>query len=113
MASKRVIVFGGNGGTARLMTAGMLAKGWNVTSVIRNQRQAANILKLGAGTPGNINTIVADLKDLKSVADARTLMSQSQSEIVVFAAGESILSFSVSFRIAKLWKRFPLSAVSD
>lgn len=45
------------------MTAGMLAKGWNVTSVIRDQRQAANILKLGAGTPGNINTVVADLKD--------------------------------------------------
>lgn len=95
------------------MTAGMLAKGWNVTSVIRNQRQAANILKLGAGTPGHINTVVADLKDMKSVADAKDLMSQSRPEIVIFAAGELILLFSVQLRTAKLWKRFPLSAVSD
>lgn len=95
MASKTVIIFGGNGGSARLMTAGMLAKGWNVTSVIRDQRQAANILKLGVGTPGHINTVVADLRDIKSVADAKALMSQSRPEIVVFAAGELALLFSI------------------
>ncbi|KAK6200719.1 hypothetical protein LQW54_009600 [Pestalotiopsis sp. IQ-011] len=55
--------------------------------VIRDQRQAANILNLGAGTSGHINTVVADLRDMESVADAKDLMNQSRPEIVVFAAG--------------------------
>ncbi|ETS82985.1 hypothetical protein PFICI_04861 [Pestalotiopsis fici W106-1] len=87
MTCKRVMIFGGNGQTARLLTAGMLAKGWNVTSVIRNQKQAADILKLGKATPGQIDTVFADLKAIKSVSDARSLISQAQPEIVVFAAG--------------------------
>ncbi|KAL2824272.1 hypothetical protein BDW59DRAFT_162610 [Aspergillus cavernicola] len=91
----RVLVFGGNGRIARSMTQLMLARAWDVTSVIRNPRQEANILALGQGQPGHIDVLHYDLHDLKTSTEAVEILDKTNPTCVIFAAG----SFSSVYQI--------------
>uniref|UniRef100_A0A0B7K1D1 Uncharacterized protein n=1 Tax=Bionectria ochroleuca TaxID=29856 RepID=A0A0B7K1D1_BIOOC len=55
--SHHVLVLGGHGKVAQLLTPLLLQRSWTVTSVIRAQEQVPTIEKLGAGQPGKLNVL--------------------------------------------------------
>lgn len=87
MSTPRVLLLGGHGKIALYLTPLLLARSWNVTSVIRNADHEAEILKLGAGHPGKVSVLVSSLDDVKSVADAQSILDRVRPEYVVWAAG--------------------------
>ncbi|GME32100.1 hypothetical protein N7540_007816 [Neofusicoccum parvum] len=95
MTSPRVLLLGGNGRTARVMTPLMLARSWHVTSVVRQATQHEQILRLageakseGQQQPlGSLDVAVVDLADIRSDADALALLRLHSPTYVVWAAG--------------------------
>ena len=69
------------------MTPLMLAKAWNVTSVIRDPSQEQEIIKLGEGHKGQVETLVSSLEDVKSDADAQKVLDAVKPNYVVWSAG--------------------------
>ena len=49
MATARVLLLGGHGKVSMHLTPLLLAKSWNVTSVVRNAEHEKEILELGKG----------------------------------------------------------------
>ncbi|KAL2009656.1 hypothetical protein VTN00DRAFT_5463 [Thermoascus crustaceus] len=84
-----VLLIGGHGRTARLLTPLLLARSWNITSLIRREEQRPEILALGKDQPGQISVLVKDLEDVKSEGDARGIFEQVRPDYVVWAAGAS------------------------
>ncbi|RHZ43324.1 uncharacterized protein CDV56_100036 [Aspergillus thermomutatus] len=95
ISNLRVLLFGGNGRVARAMTSLMVARSWDVTSVIRNPQQELDILRLGAHGPGRLDVLHCDLRHIESPDDATRLLEKVQPNCVVFAAG----SFSNPYEI--------------
>ncbi|CRG86750.1 hypothetical protein PISL3812_03761 [Talaromyces islandicus] len=87
MTTPQVLLLGGHGKIALHLTPLLLARAWNVTSVVRNADHEAEILKLGAGQPGKVSVLVSSLDDVKSVADAQSILDKVRPEVVVWAAG--------------------------
>lgn len=83
----RVLLLGGHGKIALHLTPLLLARSWNVTSVVRNHDHEAEILNLGANKPGKVSVLVASLDDVKSAADAQRILDSVRPEFVVWAAG--------------------------
>jgi nucleoside-diphosphate-sugar epimerase len=69
------------------LTPLLLAKSWNVTSVVRNPDHKDDILKLGQGHPGKIDVLVASLEDIKSDEDSQKVLDKVQPDYVVWSAG--------------------------
>ncbi|GKZ38323.1 hypothetical protein AbraIFM66950_010453 [Aspergillus brasiliensis] len=85
----RVLIFGGNGRVAKAMTSLMLARSWQVTSVIRSPSQKKSIQSLGDNQKGTIDVIMHDLKDLKDSDDVQQrILDKCRPDCVVFAAGK-------------------------
>lgn len=70
------------------MTPLLLARSWNVTSVIRNAEHEVEILALGNGKPGKVSVLLSSLDDVKSQADAQAVLDKVKPDYVVWAAGE-------------------------
>jgi nucleoside-diphosphate-sugar epimerase len=87
MSPPQVLLLGGHGKIALYLTPLLLARSWNVTSVVRNHDHEAEILKLVAGQPGKVSVLVSSLDDVKSVADAQSILDKVRPEVVVWAAG--------------------------
>lgn len=87
MATTRVLLVGGHGKVSLHLTPLLLAKKWNVTSVIRNPDQEKEILKLGDGQPGKVDVLIESLDDVKSQADAQKVLDKVKPDIVVWSAG--------------------------
>lgn len=85
----QVLLLGGHGKIALHLTPLLLARSWNVTSVIRNAEHEAEILALGTGKPGKLSVLLSSLDDVKSQADAQAVLDKVNPEYVVWAAGES------------------------
>lgn len=71
------------------LTPLLLARSWNVTSVIRNPDQTNEILKLGEGKKGKVDVLVSSLDDVKNESDAKKILDQVKPEYVVWSAGNS------------------------
>ncbi|KAK2765201.1 hypothetical protein FQN54_008900 [Arachnomyces sp. PD_36] len=87
MASPRVLLLGGHGKISLHLTPLLLARSWNVTSVIRNPDQSDEILKLGEGKKGKVDVLISSLDDIKSESDARSILDKVKPEYVVWSAG--------------------------
>lgn len=87
MATPRVLLVGGHGKVSLHLTPLLLAKKWNVTSVIRNPDQEKEILKLGDGQPGKVDVLIESLDEVKSQADAQKVLDKVKPDIVVWSAG--------------------------
>ncbi|KAI0755312.1 NAD(P)-binding protein [Daedaleopsis nitida] len=85
--SQHVLLLGGHGKIAQLMTPILLSHGYTVTSVIRDQAQTATITKLGEGKPGKLSVLVRSLEDIKSEQDARSVVDEVKPTWVIFSAG--------------------------
>ncbi|KAJ4368158.1 hypothetical protein N0V83_006514 [Neocucurbitaria cava] len=82
-----ILLIGGHGKVSQLLTPLLLAKSWNVTSMIRTAEQKATIEKLGQGQPGNLSVLVSSVADVKSEADAKKVLDQVKPDWVVWSAG--------------------------
>lgn len=71
------------------MTSLMLARSWNVTSVIRDPAQKEDILKLGQGEPGKVDVLVESLEEVKSESDANKVLEKVNPDWVIWSAGAS------------------------
>lgn len=87
MSAKNILLIGGHGRTAQLLTPLLLARSWNVTSLIRTESQRDEILQLGKGQPGKIDILVQDLEQVKTEDDAKPIIEKARPDYVVWAAG--------------------------
>ncbi|KAF2031482.1 hypothetical protein EK21DRAFT_99651 [Setomelanomma holmii] len=85
--SHHILLIGGHGKVAQLLTPLLLAKSWNVTSVIRTSSQASAIEKLGQGQPGKLSVLVCSVADVKSESDAKKIIDRVKPDWVVWSAG--------------------------
>ncbi|KAI1179077.1 NAD dependent epimerase/dehydratase [Nemania sp. FL0916] len=88
-STHHVLILGGSGQIARLLTPLLLQRSWTVTSIIRNPDQIAGLQKLGEGEnlPGKLNVLVRSLEDVKSDAQAKQIIDEVGPDYVVWSAG--------------------------
>lgn len=86
-----VLLIGGHGKVSQLLTPLLLARSWNVTSLIRSAEQKATIEKLGQGQPGKLSVLVSSVEDVKSEGDAKKIIDQVKPDWVVWSAGKNAL----------------------
>lgn len=89
MSTTKVLLIGGHGKVALHLTPLLLAKSWNVTSLIRNPDHEAEITKLGQGHPGKVDVLVDSLDDIKSDTQVQSVLERTNPDIVVWSAGTS------------------------
>ncbi|GAD99340.1 hypothetical protein NFIA_085580 [Paecilomyces variotii No. 5] len=94
MKPTKVFLIGGHGRTAQLLTPLLLARSWNVTSLIRSEAQRDAVLQLGKNKPGKIDVLVKDLEEIKTEDDAKIVIESVKPDYVVWAAGASAKSGS-------------------
>lgn len=85
----------------------MLAKSWNVTSVIRDPAQKEEITKLGEGQKGKVDVLISSLEDIKSDADAKKVLDAVKPNYVVWSAGlglERILPKIETNVVSRRWR---------
>jgi len=70
-----------------LMTPKLVARSWNVTSVIRDASQSAEILEAGKKGPGKVDVLVESLEDVKSDGDAKRILEKAGPDWVIWSAG--------------------------
>ncbi|KAI0595552.1 NAD dependent epimerase/dehydratase [Biscogniauxia sp. FL1348] len=87
MAAHHVLLLGGSGKVAQLLTPMLLQRSWNVTSIIRNPDQVANLQKLGENLSGKLNVLVRSIEDIKSEGQAKNLIDEVKPDYVVWSAG--------------------------
>ncbi|CAK7198685.1 hypothetical protein SEUCBS139899_001349 [Sporothrix eucalyptigena] len=88
--SHHVLLLGGHGKVARLLTPLLLQRSWTVTSVIRSPDQIPTIEALApdAAARKNLIVLVHSLEDLvQSQAQAQALLDQVRPDYVVWSAG--------------------------
>ena len=90
--SNHVLLLGGSGKIAQLLTPLLLQRSWTVTSIIRNPDQVANLQKLGENQSGKLNVLVRSLEDVKSESQAQSLIDEVKPNYVVWSAGMLIVS---------------------
>ncbi|KAF2121125.1 hypothetical protein BDV96DRAFT_484289 [Lophiotrema nucula] len=83
----KILLIGGHGKVSQLLTPLLLARSWNVTSMIRSPDQKDTIEKLGKGQPGKLDVLVASVEDVKSEGDAQKILEQVKPDWVVWSAG--------------------------
>jgi dTDP-4-dehydrorhamnose reductase len=88
MSTPHVLVLGGHGKIALFLQPLLLAKKWNVTSVVRNRDHEAEIVALGKGKAGKIEVLVDSLDDVKEASHAAKVLDQVKPDIVVWSAGK-------------------------
>ena len=88
MASQiRVLLLGGHGKVAQLLTPMLLSRSFQVTSVIRDPSQAQTINSLGKSQPGQLDVNVSSLEDVKTEEQAQSIISSANPNYIVFSAG--------------------------
>lgn len=91
--SPHVLLLGGHGKVAMLLTPLLLARNWNVTSVVRNPEHEPEILNLGKGQKGKVEVLLSSLEEVKQPADAKKILDTVKPDYVVWSAGMSTLYF--------------------
>ncbi|KAI0121203.1 NAD dependent epimerase/dehydratase [Xylariales sp. AK1849] len=85
--SNHVLLLGGSGKISKLLTPLLLQRSWTVTSIIRNPDQIQDLQKLGENQDGNLNVLVRSLEEVKSEAQAKSIIDEVKPNYVVWSAG--------------------------
>lgn len=85
--SHHVLLLGGHGLIAQLLTPLLLKRSWTVTSVIRVQDQVPTIEQLGAGLPGKLNVLVSSIEDVVSQDHALKILNDVKPDYIAWSAG--------------------------
>lgn len=95
-----VLLLGGHGKVAQLLTPLLLRRGWDVTSVIRTEEQVPTIQGLapkdGEGSTGKLTVLVRSLEEVKSESDAGKVISEWGGDYIVWSAGMCFWFFFIS-----------------
>ncbi|KAM0081719.1 hypothetical protein ACKRZS_006107 [Fusarium odoratissimum] len=83
---QHVLILGGHGKVAQILTRQLLKNSWTVTSVIRAQEQFHQIESLASGQQ-RLHVHVRSLKDIKSVFQAKNILEEVKPDAVVWSAG--------------------------
>ncbi|KAK2751065.1 hypothetical protein FQN57_000140 [Myotisia sp. PD_48] len=93
-AAKRVLLLGGHGKVSLFLTPLLLARGWDVISVIRDPSQENDILKVntvgheGCSKPcGKVSVLISSLEDVKQPQDADHIIKLTHPDYIVWSAG--------------------------
>ncbi|KAK4235422.1 hypothetical protein C8A03DRAFT_17829 [Achaetomium macrosporum] len=98
-APHRVLLLGGHGKVAQLLTPLLLRRAWDVTSVIRSAEQVPAVQRLadtavvgdannGHSLPmGKLNVLVRSLEEVKSEGDAKKVLEEVGADYIVWSAG--------------------------
>ncbi|KAM0263516.1 hypothetical protein ACHAQJ_001134 [Trichoderma viride] len=88
MASPRhVLILGGHGKIAQILTPLLLKRSWAVTSVIRKEEQVPAVEKLGAGLPGRLSVLVRSIEGVDSQEKAASILDEVNADYVAWSAG--------------------------
>ncbi|KAI1077709.1 NAD(P)-binding protein [Whalleya microplaca] len=82
-----VLLLGGSGKIAQLLTPMLLRRSWDVTSIIRNPDQIPGLQKLGENQAGKLSVLVRSLEDITSELQAKSLIDEVKPDYVVWSAG--------------------------
>ncbi|KAI1818272.1 NAD dependent epimerase/dehydratase [Poronia punctata] len=83
-----VLLLGGSGKVAQLLTPMLLKRSWTVTSIIRNPEQVSNLERLSPAGKGKLNVRVWSIEDeARSEEGAKALLDEVKPDYVVFSAG--------------------------
>lgn len=85
--SHHILLIGGHGKVAQLLTPLLLSKSWTVTSVIRAAEQKPTIEALGKNQPGKLDVLVSSVSDVKTESDAKQIIERVKPDWVVWSAG--------------------------
>jgi hypothetical protein len=69
------------------LTPLLLAKSWNVTSMIRTSEQKPTIEALSKNQPGKLSVLVSNVADIKTESDAKKILEQVKPSWVIWSAG--------------------------
>lgn len=85
----KVLLIGGHGKVSLKLTPLLLSRSHQVTSLIRDPAQKAEIIGLGdgKGSASKIDVIVESLEDVKTETDARRILEEVKPQWVVWSAG--------------------------
>ncbi|OAQ68727.1 NAD dependent epimerase/dehydratase [Pochonia chlamydosporia 170] len=86
-ASHHVLLIGGHGKIAQMLTPLLLKRSWTVTSMIRTKEQAPTIEKLGSGLPGKLNVLVSSVDEVSTQERAATILNTVKPDYVAWSAG--------------------------
>ncbi|KAK5989459.1 hypothetical protein PT974_10978 [Cladobotryum mycophilum] len=82
-----VLLLGGHGRVAQILTPLLLKRSWTVTSVIRVDEQIPTIEKLGAGLPGKLHVLARSIEEISSQEEAASLLDEVKPDYVAWSAG--------------------------
>ncbi|KAI1463118.1 NAD(P)-binding protein [Daldinia caldariorum] len=82
-----VLLLGGSGKVAQLLTPLLLQRSWNVTSIIHDPARVESLQKLGQGQNGKLNVLVRSLEEVASEAQAKSIIDEVKPDYVVWSAG--------------------------
>ncbi|RFU78501.1 hypothetical protein TARUN_3748 [Trichoderma arundinaceum] len=82
-----VLILGGHGKIAQILTPLLLKRAWTVTSVIRHQDQVPTVEKLGAGLPGRLSVLVRSIEAVDSQEKAASILNEVNPDYVAWSAG--------------------------
>ncbi|KAK9435612.1 NAD dependent epimerase/dehydratase [Metarhizium brunneum] len=86
-SSHHVLLIGGHGKIAQLLTPLLLKRSWTVTSMIRTQEQAPAIEKLGSGLPGKLHVLVSSVGEVSTQERAAAILNNVKPDYVAWSAG--------------------------
>ncbi|KAL7792053.1 hypothetical protein V8C37DRAFT_381454 [Trichoderma ceciliae] len=86
-SSHHVLILGGHGKIAQILTPLLLKRSWAVTSVIRKQEQIPAVEKLGAGLPGRLSVLVRSIEGVDSEGKAASILDEVNPDYVAWSAG--------------------------
>jgi dTDP-4-dehydrorhamnose reductase len=94
MAATRLLILGGHGKISLLLTKILVQEqGWHITSVIRDPHQREEILEIGKGQKGKLDVLIESLEDVRSVEQAKRVLTKTHPDYVVFSAGKYLFIF--------------------
>ncbi|EMT70435.1 hypothetical protein FOC4_g10008885 [Fusarium odoratissimum] len=83
---QHVLILGGHGKVAQILTRQLLKNSWTVTSVIRAQEQFHQIESLASGQQ-RLHVLVRSLEVIKSFFQAKNVLEEVKPDAVVWSAG--------------------------
>lgn len=91
-----ILLLGGHGKIALLMTPKILSRSWNLTSVVRNPDHKEDIVAAGNKATGSklgkLDVLVESLDDVKSVEQAKGILENVKPDWIVWSAGMCCLA---------------------
>ncbi|KAL7924456.1 hypothetical protein ACQKWADRAFT_286757 [Trichoderma austrokoningii] len=84
---RHVLILGGHGKIAQLLTPLLLKRSWAVTSIIRKDEQVPAVEKLGAGLPGKLQVLVRSIEAVDTQEKAASILDEVNADYVTWSAG--------------------------